>query len=90
MPDRNSELQQRFARLGAAARVSELRAELDQILAVFPELRRAKPGANGSPVNGTKRRFSAAGKQAISEGMRKYWARRKAKQARNGKSRHAG
>ena len=56
MPDRNFELQRRFARLGAAARVSELRAELDQILAVFPELRRAQPETNGSSVNGRRRR----------------------------------
>jgi hypothetical protein len=78
----------KWAKLGAAARVAELHAELASIYKVFPDLRRgakAKPTYVTVSGDGTvkKRRFSAAGKKAISQGMREYWARRKALAAKN-------
>ena len=68
-----------WAKLGAAARLKELQEETAAIYRAFPELRRGSAAAMTSSPRGKRtRRFSAAGKAAISEGMRKYWARRKA------------
>ncbi len=86
---RNLDLQKQWARVGAQARLKELLAETAEIYRVFPVLRRQKAGATvaaGTTGTSKKRRFSAAGKRAISEGMRKYWARRKALKARATKS----
>jgi hypothetical protein len=82
----NKDLHRQWARAGAAARVGELKSELAEIYRAFPELSRgggtapATAGGRGSggPAAGKKRKFSARGKKAISDGMRKYWARRKA------------
>ena len=73
-----------WAKLGAAARLKEIQDELDSIYRAFPDLKRQRGLATvASPGGRQKRkRFSAAGKAAISEGMRKYWARRKAKAAK--------
>lgn len=72
-----------LALLGAQARIRQLEAEAQELLRMFPEL---KGGAKLLTRAGTeadvvkpKRRFSAEGKKSISDGMRKYWARRKAK-----------
>ena len=71
-----------WAKLGAAARLKEIQEEAAAIYKAFPDLR----GGDGGGVTGRRRRkrarFSAEGKAAISEGMRKYWARRKAKAAK--------
>jgi hypothetical protein len=81
----------RLARLGASARLEELRQEEAAIRAAFPELsgrgrRRGGDGAAGAAPAGarkakrSRRRMSAANRKAVSERMRKYWAeRRKAK-----------
>jgi hypothetical protein len=78
-----------WARIGASARIAELQAELADIYRAFPDLKgarqttgttRAVGGAHG------RRRFSAAGKKAISQGMREYWARRKALAAKAAKT----
>ena len=74
-----------WAKLGAAARLKELLEETAAIYKAFPELRRGG-AASGSPRGKRTRQFSAAGKAAISEGMRKYWARRKAKAAKAAKA----
>lgn len=75
MPD----LHRDWAKLGAAARLAEIDKERAEILKAFPELRRATAlGPGGQP----KRRFSAAARRRMSEGMRKFWARRKAAAAR--------
>ncbi len=67
-----------WARLGAQIRLRELHAEMAEIYRVFPELRsESRSGVTSGSVKGT-RRFSSKGKAAISEGMRRYWARRKA------------
>ena len=83
----------RLAKLGAAARLEQLRAEEAAIRAAFPDLagrgqrgRRAGAAATGASVSasGSRRRpaMSAAGRKAVSERMRKYWAeRRKTKTA---------
>lgn len=73
-----------WAKLGAAARLKEIQEELASIYRAFPELR-GQRGATAGALSGgrqKRKRFSAAGKAAISEGMRKYWARRKAKAAK--------
>jgi hypothetical protein len=77
----------RYALLGAEARVAELNAELAEIYRAFPALRRARGGrtaAAGAGESGAPRRrrppMTAAQKKAVSIRMKKYWAsRRKAK-----------
>ena len=64
--------QHEWALLGAKTRLEQLDAERSKILAAFPELVRY-----GSPRSG--RKLSPSAKRALSEGMRKYWARRRAK-----------
>jgi len=87
----NKNLHRQWARAGAAVRLGELQSEMAEIYRAFPELR--KPGGRAAAVagatagpDGKKRKFSARGKKAISEGMRKYWARRKALAAKTEKS----
>ena len=81
----NTEQLRRLARLGAIARLEQLKQEEADIRAEFPELfgrgRRAavvdvaKPGRRRG-----RRKMSSAARKAVSERMRKYWAeRRKAK-----------
>jgi hypothetical protein len=69
-----------WARIGAEARLRELEEERASILAAFPELRRSgQPAARRT--GGRKRRtMSAAARRRMSAGMRKYWARRKARE----------
>jgi hypothetical protein len=84
----NTEQLRRLARLGAVARLEQLREEEAAIRAEFPELfGRGRRGAQTTglrePQARPRRRrkpMSAAQKKAVSERMRKYWAeRRKAK-----------
>jgi len=85
----NTEQLRRLARLGAIARLEQLRDEEAGIRAEFPELfgrgRRAASRADGAAraSSGKRRRrgrMSAAARKAVSVRMRKYWAeRRKAK-----------
>lgn len=67
-----------WAKLGAAARLKELQEELAAIYRAFPDFRRGGIAAGASRTRRKRARFSAEGKAAISEGMRQYWARRKA------------
>jgi hypothetical protein len=77
----------RLARLGAVARLEQLRKEEAAIRAEFPELfgrgRRGETAVVAAAPTGRRRRrraMSAAGRKAVSVRMRKYWAeRRKAK-----------
>lgn len=85
---RSTVLQRKWALAGAAARMMELQEELDAIFQVFPELR-DRAGAIGGTRGATaprrrKRRFSSEAKRRMSEGMRKYWARRRAQAAKAG------
>jgi hypothetical protein len=77
----------RFARLGAIARLAQLRQEEASIRGEFPELfgRGRRETASAEPDAGSAPRrarpaMSAASRKAVSVRMRKYWAeRRKAK-----------
>jgi hypothetical protein len=80
----NNELQ-RLARLGAVARLEELRREEAALRAAFPNLGSVGRGRT-TPVKGRapKRRppMSPAARKAVSVRMRKYWADRRKAQAR--------
>jgi hypothetical protein len=76
----------RLAQIGAQARLAELESERANLLSVFPGLRRTHGRAAAAPSTATpvtKRRrrrsnMSAAGRKAVSERMKKYWANRRA------------
>ena len=81
MADLSREQLQRLARLGAQARLVELRAEEGAIRRAFPDLAgKGKPAAAPRRRRRRRSRMSAAARKAVSERMKKYWAeRRKAK-----------
>ena len=89
MANLNQEQLRRLARLGAIARLEQLREEETAIRREFPELfgrgRKEKGAEEGSaPPEGQRRRrrksMTADMRKAVSERMRKYWSeRRKAK-----------
>jgi len=89
MANLNAEQLRRLARLGAMARLEQLREEESAIRGEFPELF-GRGRQKGTPAAGAttrrrrkKRTMSAAGRQAVSERMKRYWAeRRKAKGAK--------
>lgn len=60
-----------WTRLGATIRLEQINAERLSILAVFPELR------SGGHYRRT-RTISPEGRKAMSDGMRRLWARRRA------------
>jgi hypothetical protein len=76
-----------WAKVGAAVRLKELDQERAEILAAFPELgggRAARVAASPARAGRTagrkaRRKLSAEARARMSEGMRKYWARRRAK-----------
>ena len=65
-----------WAQLGASTRLAQLEAERARVLKAFPNLRRGTPThlAEVRP----KRRISAKARKAMKEGLRRYWAKRKA------------
>src|SRR3977135_2361675 len=78
----------RLARLGAMARLEQLRQEEAAIRAEVPDLfgphgKKSRDAGHAGGGDGRRRAaMSAAGRKAVSERMRKYWAeRRKAKAA---------
>jgi len=79
----NTEQLRRLARLGAIARLEQLKQEEAAIRAEFPELfgRGRRAVVADAPTPGRRRRrMSPAARKAVSVRMRKYWAeRRKAK-----------
>ena len=84
MANLNCEQLRRLTRLGAIARLPQLREEEAAIRAECPELfGRGQRGAwtPQAPAAGTRRRrrqvMSEAARKAVSERMRKYWAERK-------------
>ena len=89
MANLNQEQLRRLARLGAMARLEQLRQEESAIRSEFPELfgrgrqTRQAPAEDSQVSRGRRRRrrsMSAAARKAVSLRMRKYWAeRRKAK-----------
>ena len=91
MANLNQEQLRRLARLGAMARLEQLRQEEAAIRGEFPELfgrGRQTPRADGQPKPGRRRRrrraMSASARKAVSVRMRKYWADRR--KATGGKS----
>lgn len=89
MANLDQEQLRRLARLGAVARLEQLRREEAAIRAEFPELfgrgRRSATGAVQTSDGGGRRRrkMSPQARKAVSQRMRKYWAeRRKAKAAK--------
>ena len=75
-----------LARLGAKARLEELRREETAIRRTFPDLFSKGAAAKASAAGGGRRRrrrrsnMSAAARKAVSDRMKKYWAdRRKGK-----------
>jgi hypothetical protein len=81
----DAKMQQSWIRAGAEARLGQILEEVEAIYRAFPELRSARKPSASAPAGG-RRVFSRKGKQAISEGMRKYWARRKAREAQSSKA----
>lgn len=80
--------QQSWARLGARARLAELRQEISEILGTYPELRRE--GGLLTARRGSRRRhLSPEARAAMSEGMRQYWAKRKARSGQRRQTRTA-
>jgi hypothetical protein len=81
MANLNQEQLRRLARLGAVARLEQLRQEEAAIRAEFPELfgrgRRENGGVAAAPPRASRRRMSAEARKAVSERMRKYWAERR-------------
>ena len=84
-----STLIQQLARVGALARVNELKAEIAEIERAFPDLtggrRPGRPRATATPTDATapvakkrtRKPMTAAQKKAVGERMRKYWAARR-------------
>ena len=76
----------RLAQIGAQARLAELERERANLLSVFPGLRRThaqtESAPSAAPAAAKRRRrrsnMSAAGRKAVSERMKKYWANRRA------------
>ena len=82
MANLNAEQLRRLARLGAMARLQQLKEEEAAIRREFPELFGGRRAAAGEEGRATRRRrnMSTANRKAVSERMKKYWAeRRKAK-----------
>ena len=82
MANLNTEQLRRLARLGAIARLEQLKQEEAAIRAEFPELfgrgRRAAAAADAvKPARRRRRKMSPAMRKAVSERMRKYWAERR-------------
>ena len=83
MANLNQEQLRRLARLGAVARLEQLREEEAAIRAEFPELfgGRRGNGRRGTKEPGSRKRrrpaMTAAQRKEVSERMRKYWAERR-------------
>jgi hypothetical protein len=75
---RPTDLTTQWARLGAQHQLQQLDAERREILAAFPHLRGAALGRTKSRRRGP---LSAAARKKMSAGMRRYWAKRKAREA---------
>ena len=84
MPNLNTEQLRRLARLGAMARLQQLKEEEAAIRAEFPELfgTRAVRAGESATRRRRRRRMSAAARKAVSERMRKYWAGRRKEKAK--------
>ena len=80
MADLNRNDLKHLARLGAKARLEELRQEEAAIRRAFPDLFSKAAAATTSPSSRGRRRrsrMSAAARKAVSDRMKKYWAERR-------------
>lgn len=77
-------LNRRLALLGAVERIRQLQLEANQIYSLYPELRRQHVAAEPRPTGGHGRHVQRLSrrdrKKAVSDGMRRYWAKRKAQE----------
>lgn len=74
MPEARTE----WARLGAMTRLQQIDQERQAILRAFPDLLRKRSRAvssNGHPK--PRRKMSAAARRRMSQGMKKFWAKRR-------------
>ena len=77
MADLTREELHRLARLGAKARLEELRREEAAIRKAFPDLSGAGRQAAGRGATArTRKPMSDAARREVSERMKKYWAAR--------------
>ena len=76
MADLTREELHRLARLGAKARLEELRKEEAAIRRAFPDLFGGgrQPPAGGGAARRKRKPMTDAQKQIVSERMKKYWA----------------
>jgi len=82
---KSSALIQKYARMGAQARLAELNAEIVDIERAFPDLaggRRSTRPTSIEQSSSEKRRrtrkpMSAAQRKAVGDRMRRYWAARR-------------
>ncbi|HKC55961.1 MAG TPA: hypothetical protein VKC35_07535 [Vicinamibacterales bacterium] len=85
MANLNQDQLRRLARLGAQARLEELRQEEAAIRSSFPDLFgrvRRTQAVNGQASTARRRpAMSAAARKAVSTRMRKYWAERRKSKA---------
>lgn len=81
MANLSQEQLRRLARLGAMARLEQLRQEEAAIRSEFPELfgrgRRAELGNGEARTPRRRRGMSAANRKAVSLRMKRYWAARR-------------
>jgi hypothetical protein len=78
---RDLDVRRTWTELGAQARLAQIESERALILKEFPALRgklRPEPLSPSSHSSRPPRKFSAAARRRMSEGMRKFWAKRKA------------
>lgn len=81
MANLNQDQLRRLARLGAVARLEQLKEEEAAIRAEFPELFGGRRGNGQAKHAGARKRrrkaMTAAQRKEVSERMRKYWAERR-------------
>ena len=75
-----------WARLGALARLEQIEQERLSILDAFPDLSRSDLAGPSSKSPKARRTISPKGRKAMSAGMRRYWAKRKAGKAGEAKA----
>jgi hypothetical protein len=97
MPNTSSQVElKRLALIGAQGRIEALRAEIDSLVGMFPELK-SVAGTTGRGGRAAKKSASAAGssrrnwnmssaqRKAVSARMKKYWAARRKEKAATAK-----
>jgi hypothetical protein len=73
--------QRYWAKLGAKVQLSDLRRQVAEILRTYPDLRHAVSSPAGGSGSRRRRHLSPEARARMSEGMRTYWAKRKARKS---------